>query len=84
MEVTRSTFVKGAAIAAAATAGALASALPRNAFAAAPVPEQWDKEADLVVLGSGTALTGAGATLGAGMVFGYLAAQDALTLDDWE
>lgn len=59
MEVTRSTFVKGAAIAATATAGALASTLPRNAFAAAPVPEQWDKEADLVVLGSGTALTGA-------------------------
>ena len=28
--------------------------------------------------------TGAGATLGAGIVFGYLAAKDAMTLDDWE
>lgn len=58
-ELTRRQFVNGATGAVAtglAIGGASAPALAADVNG---VPETWDKEADLVVLGSGTALTGA-------------------------
>lgn len=57
--MSRSTFVKGAGAVAASViaAGSAGAALADTATDL--VPEKWDKEADFVVLGSGTALTGA-------------------------
>jgi 3-oxosteroid 1-dehydrogenase len=55
LEVSRRDFVKGAAlgVGALAGAGALASCAP-SAPAAPGVPQSWDREVDIVVVGSGT------------------------------
>ncbi len=51
-QVTRREFIKGAAIAGAAVAtSGVFSATP--ALAAPPIPDKWDKEADIVILGAG-------------------------------
>ena len=55
-KVSRTEFVKGAAVSAATAAGAGALASCAPAAAPAPgVPEKWDKEADIVVVGTGFA-----------------------------
>ena len=54
--IDRRDAIKMTAAAGAAIAGAC---LPASAFATAPIPDSWDEEADFVVVGSGTALTGA-------------------------
>jgi 3-oxosteroid 1-dehydrogenase len=59
-KISRREFVKGTAVGAGtlAGAGALASCAPAAAPAAG-VPDKWDKEAGVVVVGSGTGLAGA-------------------------
>ncbi|MDY7080377.1 MAG: FAD-binding protein [Chloroflexota bacterium] len=55
-EITRREFIKGAAVTTAAVAGASALAGCSPAPAPAPgIPEKWDKEADVVVVGYGGA-----------------------------
>lgn len=60
--ITRRSFVgtAGAASLAAAATMALAGADPQVAHAAVDVPQEWDYECDVAVVGSGTVLTGAG------------------------
>lgn len=62
--ISRRSFLAGSTAAGILAAAGLAGCTPQatgaqNAGGASGVPETWDKEADFVVLGSGTALTGA-------------------------